>query len=889
MKVHRLTVRNFRGIESCEIELPTTGVTIVEGGNEVGKSSLAEALNLVFAYADNSKSAAIRDVQPVHRDVGPEVEVEVSTGPYRLVYSKRWMKRPATTLTMLEPVREQVTGREAHDRVNQMLDATLDRDLWNVLRLEQGGDLTQSGFLLPSLSRALDATVGADAADPEQDDLWDKIVAERDRYWTATGRPSVERTRLAERVESAAAEVEAIQAEIRAVEARTDEFARLEAEAVELAGRQAELAANEADAVERLSALDGLRREVDQAEAHARAASSDHERWRQLAATRTGLVEAVAQRCQVLAASEALLAESVPTRVEAERNLAIVAATRSEAIAELRAAERNADQAAADSAYRRRQIEVEQFRERLERVLEAQAELERVEPILAGPSVTPETVATLEVAQVELAKAEAVVAAGAAVVRARAEADVAVSVDGVASTLRAGDVHEIPVASSTEVVVPGLVSFTVQAGEDSLANAHRLQEARDALASLCERHGVSGLDGARRIAAARTEAERTYADATKRLAADLRDLTVHGLSRKIASLRVRIAEFEASRGSEPPVPEDLDAAQEAEVVAAEILRQRRVEVAEADAAMEAAQARTRELGIAGATQVVQVDNDRAALRDAEAALAAARSDHPDDELAAGLESSSAARSGSEAHLAEARRKLTAADPEAMEVVAEGARGARQRGEAATRDNRDRRRELTAIIEHTGEQGLAHRLDLALAGLDRLRLEADRLEARAEAARLLHDTFDRHRTEARQKYVAPFREQIVRLGRLVFGDTLEVVLDDQLGIAARTLDGVTVGFHQLSTGTREQFALISRLACASLVSGNGEGAPVVFDDVLGWTDPQRLTQMAAAVNVAARQCQVIVFTCTPGRFASVGAASVVRLGASGSTTDASLSA
>ena len=180
-------------------------------------------------------------------------------------------------------------------------------------------------------------------------------------------------------------------------------------------------------------------------------------------------------------------------------------------------------------------------------------------------------------------------------------------------------------------------------------------------------------------------------------------------------------------------------------------------------------------------------------------------------------------------------------------------------------------------------------DLALAEADRLKLEAERLEGRAHAARLLHDTFDRHRTVARQKYVAPFREQIERLGRLVYGPSLEIELDDQLGISSRTLNGVTVGFDQLSTGAREQFALLSRLACASLVSGNGEGAPVVFDDALGWTDPQRLGQMAAAISVAARQCQVIVLTCTPGRFAGVGAASVVRLGSSEAREDPSLTA
>ncbi|MGV3760753.1 MAG: ATP-binding protein [Actinomycetota bacterium] len=114
---------------------------------------------------------------------------------------------------------------------------------------------------------------------------------------------------------------------------------------------------------------------------------------------------------------------------------------------------------------------------------------------------------------------------------------------------------------------------------------------------------------------------------------------------------------------------------------------------------------------------------------------------------------------------------------------------------------------------------------------------------------------------------------------MFGSSLEVELDTDLRIAARRLDGTRLPFDQLSTGAREQLGILSRLACASIVAGE-DGAPVILDDTLGWTDPQRLTQMAAAIGIAGRTCQIILLTCTPGRFAHVGAATVVRLPGSG---------
>jgi AAA15 family ATPase/GTPase len=46
MKIHRILLRNYRGIGECSIEPALTGVTVIEGPNETGKSSLAEAIDL---------------------------------------------------------------------------------------------------------------------------------------------------------------------------------------------------------------------------------------------------------------------------------------------------------------------------------------------------------------------------------------------------------------------------------------------------------------------------------------------------------------------------------------------------------------------------------------------------------------------------------------------------------------------------------------------------------------------------------------------------------------------------------------------------------------------------------------------------------------------------
>ena len=66
----------YRGVDSREIEFGT-GVTIVEGPNEAGKTSLIEALYTLIKELDSSGKQAIKAVKPVDRDVGSTVEAEI--------------------------------------------------------------------------------------------------------------------------------------------------------------------------------------------------------------------------------------------------------------------------------------------------------------------------------------------------------------------------------------------------------------------------------------------------------------------------------------------------------------------------------------------------------------------------------------------------------------------------------------------------------------------------------------------------------------------------------------------------------------------------------------------------------------------------------------------
>ena len=53
-------------------------------------------------------------------------------------------------------------------------------------------------------------------------------------------------------------------------------------------------------------------------------------------------------------------------------------------------------------------------------------------------------------------------------------------------------------------------------------------------------------------------------------------------------------------------------------------------------------------------------------------------------------------------------------------------------------------------------------------------------------------------------------------------------------------------------------------------------PLIMDDALGYTDPERLRLMGAVLAKAAKECQIVIFTCVPDRYGNIGSAAIVSL-------------
>lgn len=874
MRIRRISLWNFGGVEESEVTFQD-GVTVIEGDNEAGKTSLLRALDAIIEFPDSSKNQKIVALAPVGRDVGPEVEVEIQTGDYVFTYRKRWRRDTETVLEITAPSHEQLTGRDAHVRVEQILADTLDKDLWKALRLDQGTSLEQASFEGSAIGRALDAASGVDAAGDEEDALWERIDAEYSRYWTKTGKrredvASAEREldEARQAATTAREHLHSLDAHAAEIERLTEQVATLEQVAVDSDAAVEELEESRAAITEIRQHLAAAIAACDLAEASSDKAAADAER-------RTEQVEMLAEKQTDLGDIEA-----EATGVEPERDrLAAEANTAAEraaiAKAELEKAVRAREGARRDAELRRWEIEVTQLTGRRDRVDDANKAIADATAVIEGIAIDEELLAEIEAAYLRVVELRSAVDRALPVIRITAMRDLTVDIDGIDVELASSDEKEVTTHGRTEVTVPDTIGFIVTAGSDGTDIVEELIDAEQAFTALCERGGVPGFKEAREKLDRSNEERHRRDQARETITRDLDDLTMDELSHKVIRLTTKIAEYLGARADEPPLPADHSTAQVAEIDAENTLVESRDAVERASQLAEATGALVDELEKKTAGREGKLEIVRNAVESAGNLLEAARKERSDDAITAAVTEAAKALEASRQAVETREAELQERDADRLDTLLDNARARRKRSRDDLADVLGARTTAEIELRVETERGPAKLADEAESRLVEADRQHDAIMRRANAVALLRSTFERHRNAAHRRYIQPFRDEIMRLGGIVYGSTFDVGLAEDLSIETRTLSGQTLSFGQLSTGAQEQLGVLSRLACARLVSDDG-GVPVVLDDALGWTDPSRLDLMGAAISSAADDCQVIILTCMPERYVAVGKARTVRV-------------
>ncbi|MFL0278324.1 AAA family ATPase [Mycobacterium sp. SMC-19] len=861
MRLHRLELTNYRGVAHREIDFPDHGVVVVSGANEIGKSSMIEALDLLLESKDRSAKKDVKQVKPTYADVGAEVTAEISTGPYRFVYHKRFHKAPRTQLTIVEPRREQLTGDEAHERVRAMLDETMDTGLWQAQRVLQASSTAAVDLSgCDALSRALDVAAGDTATlSGTEPVLIERIDAEFARYFTGTGRPTGEWAAAIAALAAADAEVARCAELLAEVDDRVHRHAELSEQLARLTDEQAAADARHGAAQAAGAAIAELRGRLRDAQLVATAAKATG------AATDSAHAERIRQRGELesRAAAISLLDNEIDGAAAAQGTVDTDAAAADTAAADAAQAVVAATERAASARRIVDQLaardEADRLADRLARLDATDRQLAEVAAELAQIVVTEPILRRIEEASAACDRSEASLAAISATLELAAIADIDLVIAGEPTALPAGQSWSATVADGLEVEVPGLLRVRVRPGdsarEANVKHAAAQAELADALAAA----GVTDLAQARHADQRRRELQGVRDQLAATLAALRGD-------EEIEALRTRLTRLRAEQGELPAgvTPEQARADRDA----AEALRtQAGIDCEALRRAAQDTTARRTEAATRLALLRDKVAAQRGELEAVSQRLAAQRATVSDDELADAAESNAQALRTAEQRVADLSEQLGAAAPEAIDAELAAADIAAQALRARHAETSRALHEVEVELGVFGTQGRRGQLDAAQATREHAAAEHDRIGRRARAAALLRSTMIRHRDDTRRRYVEPFRAEIQRLGAHVFGADFEVDVDTDLKICARTLGGRTVPYESLSGGAKEQLGILTRLAGAALVAKE-DSVPVVIDDALGFTDPDRLEKMGAVFDAVGSHGQVIVLTCSPDRYRSV---------------------
>ena len=850
-------VRRFAG-KTAALSGIGDGITVLSEPNEFGKSTFFDALNAVFFEKYGSRNAAIKALQP-HSGGAPEVAVEIDLPEGRFRITKRWMSKSLARVM-------DATGRliaqddEAEAWVDQLMSGGLAGPsglLWvrqGVMGLEADDrrdrerDLSARRDLLSSVAGEIDMMTGG----RRMDAVLDRAAEALSKLATATGKPKAG-GEWARAVDEATT-LSSVEAELRprAVKltgnlARRTELQKTLARLTD----PADAAARAQTLTEAQAAHQGAltrQAEVIQAETALRLAHLNAEKVRGEITAAETLASRVAQARAALAKAEE---EASIARNRAEE-LSQRDRAASEAAEALRAKNRELrsrlQAATRAQAARQAKALAEDLKRRLERATTLQTSLDQTKAQRARLRVTVKMLEAADKAQAAIDLARARAEAQAVTVEARP--------DGAAALLEGHPLPNgpVPILTAAEITLPGFGALRIDpgVGRGSETTA-AIAAAEKALALLLQEAEVDSLSAAR---AQWAEVQRLDADA-KQAEALLAEVAPDGLD----PLRTALARVEAEAADAPDEAEDV-AALSVSLNTAEAEEQAALATANATngLSVEAGNARAG----AEANRLTVARQLEAALAEAgeEVALAARISDLKEKEPDI-TATAVAAERGLQA------LRATAPDLATIEARLTRAKGAIDQARTAEQKAREELASLNATITALAEEGIEERLSTLTDQRAEAEARAARYEKEARGLTRLRRALDEARTNARDAYFGPVLRELQPLLAILHPGA-ELTIDDQsLLPAILTRNGQAEALEILSGGTREQVAILTRLAFARLFAASGRSVPIILDDALVHSDDDRIEAMFDALHRIARDQQILVLTCRQRAFAALG--------------------
>ena len=418
----------------------------------------------------------------------------------------------------------------------------------------------------------------------------------------------------------------------------------------------------------------------------------------------------------------------------------------------------------------------------------------------------------------------------------------------------------MPIPDGATLVLDGLGSLEIDPGK--AAKRGELERLEAELATVLKGAGHDTVESAMGSAQRRREAEQGERDAKAALKAVAPD--------GIEALRNRLAKMPQSTD----LNDDLPSREAAEDIAARA----RQELAKADVELAGRRERFDQMKEKAAIAIEKVRGASSRVGRAERPLAAF--ENPEDELSR-LEAreTSLKIQLSEAGRASSSLSEKAPDLEVVEAKLTRARSALERIESERAQIQSELSALDERIELRAGEAVEEELADANSLLEAAEQQLSALQFEVEVLQRLKAELETASSTARDQYVRPVVDELQPLVRILWPEA-ELHLDAENVLpGSLTRGGTHEDFDVLSGGTKEQIALLVRLAFARLLARGGSPAPVILDDAIVFSDDDRIEHMFDALTKQAKDLQIIAFSCRQRAFRELGGKSLAIVSAS----------
>lgn len=869
MQLRRIEISAFRCFkDSVVIDNIGDGVTLLVGDNEEGKSTMLAALQTVL-FEKHSVGGAVADAMlPYGSKVRPEIRLEFDHDGVRYRLYKAFCQKPAANLEAESGGRW--SGDEVEERLPEMLEFTPPgkggtkphhRGLQSLFWVEQGLAYRQPNInetAQTSLAGALEAEVGTVTGGERGRTLIKRIVSRvNDILTPKTRKPAGTYKDAIDQVTEARGRSDKLAVRLKDFEGKGDVLtqkrellAKLEADDPIGAADKRLKEANDAN-----RNVEGLESSLKPAEATLEAAQSEHK------LAKLSLDQRQKNRREANKADQGV--ESLK-RKESAAQEAVNGAQKAFDGAEdahrkvkavLDAAEKDAAAARRLADLLRKIDELKTAQDHLKKAESADLVTTKLTADAKASPFTPEALDGLQRLVGDARDAAAQLKAVATGVEFEPDEGRRVLIDG-----EAVDADAITLTERTRIELEGYGAIRVTPGGEDLSSRREVAEAAAAeLKRELENHGADDLKNAVQQGGNRqswlTEAE-IHRNTVEAHAPEGLD----ALRNEVAGLAADVKRIEGDLGdADVPVITADEAANRADDLAQKLKdaqteeRGASDELQGADGALKIAKNSL----TAAADRREEVENTAKTLRNV---LDQSAEKDSDKDLEKVLDDATKAAKDASKAADKIKHALAESDPDGARRELEAATNARDAVENNLQDLRRKVRDLEFELRILGQDDTAAELEVAKGELERAEAQKARLSHEAVALTLLHETLVEEEQAARETFLRPVRDRVEPYLKRFFPGS-ELVLDDQtLEITHLRRSGQDEPYQRLSIGTREQLAVLARLAFADLLSEHGKQSPIILDDALVFSDDRRFEEMQRILDRAAERLQIILLTC-----------------------------